>query len=315
MQKNNERNKINDIKNMEQELETIISEVENEEIIDIKFYDDNFNNCNKSNLIWAIGKAKVPTKEENLEMVKEYHNGNKAILTDIIVRNGRLVIATVNKIVPTKTKQDEEDYIQEGIIGLITAVKKFNFDFDVSFSTYAMFWIRQHITRYMADKGRTIRLPVHIHDKIYKIKKAERELLSEGDEVDIVKVAEMTSLSVEEVDKLHAQMMEIVSLSTPIGEDGDTELSDFVWDVTKESMENEIIHKMDSNLMFELVKHHTNEKEYDVICRRLGYGGYEPQTLEEVGNAYGVTRERIRQIESRGFTKLRRIKKLFEGFK
>lgn len=251
-----------------------------------------------------IGRVDLLTHEQEIELAKRILEGDEQAKKELAAANLRLVVSIAKRYVGRGMLF--LDLIQEGNMGLIKAVEKFDYTKGFKFSTYATWWIRQAITRAIADQARTIRIPVHMVETINKLTRIQRQLVQElGREPTAEEIAEkmdgMTPAKVREIQKIS---LEPVSLETPIGEEDDSHLGDFIKDERnmspEEYAENELLKDEISEVLLTLT-----EREEKVIRLRFGLEDGKSRTLEEVGQMFGVTRERIRQIEAKALRKLR----------
>jgi RNA polymerase primary sigma factor len=249
-----------------------------------------------------IGKVPLLTADQEVYLAKRIERGDMAAKTQMIEANLRLVVSIAKSYLGRGLSF--LDLIQEGSLGLIRAVEKFDFRKGFKFSTYATWWIRQAVTRAIADKARTIRIPVHMVEKLNKVVHIERQLVQRlGREPHPEEIAEELEMTVDEVRDILRMAQLPVSLEKPIGEEEESSLGDFVPDEQAESP----FDTASLSLRREDVEHALSslpERERQVIELRFGLGGEQPRTLEEVGREFGVTRERIRQIENNTLKKL-----------
>ena len=248
-----------------------------------------------------IGDGRLLTPAEERELARRKDEGDEAAKSRLIECNLRLVMSITRNY--TKAGVPLLDLIQEGNLGLIRAVEKFDYKMGYKLSTYATWWIRQAVTRAIADQGRTIRLPVHIVDVLKKIHRIDRQLVqSLGRDPTSEEVAAVIGLPVARVIQLRQLLDDPVSLETPVGE-GDSQFSDLVEDRNADRPELVVAEQMKLDELREALDG-LQDRMRDVIELRYGLDGSKPCTLEEVGARLGVTRERVRQVEGRALREL-----------
>jgi len=289
-----------------------IEEVTEEEIVDTETFVESFSTDDPVRMyLKEIGKVNLLTAEEEVDLAIRMAEGDEEAKRRMAEANLRLVVSIAKRYVGRGMLF--LDLIQEGNLGLIKAVEKFDYTKGYKFSTYATWWIRQAITRAIADQARTIRIPVHMVETINKVIRVSRQLLQElGHDPSAEEIAEEMSLPVEKVRDILKIAQEPVSLETPIGEEEDSHLGDFIPDEdASEPSEAASFTLLKEQLMTVLST--LTPREEKVLRLRFGIEDGRTRTLEEVGKEFSVTRERIRQIEAKALRKLRhpsRSKKL-----
>ena len=250
-----------------------------------------------------IGKIPLLSSEDEIELAKEMELGNEEAQKRLAEANLRLVVSIAKRYVGRGMQF--LDLIQEGNLGLIKAVEKFDYRKGYKFSTYATWWIRQAITRSIADQARTIRIPVHMVETINRLVRTSRQLLQElGREPTMEEIGKRVDMPPERVAEIMKMSQEPVSLETPVGEEEDSHLGDCIQDdhvtVPQDAAAYTLLHEQLMEVLGTLT-----EREQKVLRLRFGLDDGRPRTLEEVGKQFHVTRERIRQIEAKALRKLR----------
>ena len=254
-----------------------------------------------------IGKIPLLSVEEEMVLAQKISDPDENIRKEAAKKmaesNLRLVVSIAKRYMGRGMQL--LDLIQEGNLGLLRAVEKFDYQKGFKFSTYATWWIRQAITRSIADQARTIRIPVHMVETINRLIKTQRKLVQElGREPKPEEVAKIMSLPVSKVREIMNFALEPVSMETPIGDEDDSHLGDFLQDFNAKVPVNFAMDVLLHDQLIEVIKSLT-EREQKVILLRFGLEDGKPRTLEEVGKVFGITRERIRQIEAKALRKLR----------
>jgi len=250
-----------------------------------------------------IGKIDLLVFEQEVELAQAIKRGEESAREQLICANLRLVVSIAKKYIGRGLSF--LDLVQEGNQGLMRAVEKFDWRRGFKFSTYATWWIRQAITRAIADQAKTIRIPVHMVETINKVYKATRALTQKlGHEPTVEQIAHEVEITVEKVEEIYRISQDITSLATPVGDDEDSFLGDFIEDTTQPSPYDETAKELLRESIEEVLDS-LDPREAKVLALRFGLLGETAKTLEEVGQMFNVTRERIRQIEAKALRKLR----------
>lgn len=309
------------------EIETIINKLESLGIKIIKPVESDLQSGNLENIatqvnasdpvkvyLKEIGKTPLLTAEEELELAEKVSKGDERAKRKLAESNLRLVVSIAKRYI-FKPNMQFLDLIQEGNMGLLRAVEKFDYTKGFRFSTYATWWIRQAITRAIADQARTIRIPVHMVETINKLTRTTIQLFQTlGRDPTLAELSEAMNLTEEKVAEIQKISQSPISIEGPVGEEEESKIGDFIEDVTIKSPMESTSENMLREQLATIIETLT-PREQKVIKLRYGLDDYHTRTLEEVGKEFNVTRERIRQIEAKALRKLRhpnRAKKLVD---
>lgn len=250
-----------------------------------------------------MGQFSMLSADEEIELAHRIAEGDQSAKNELVEANLRLVVSLARHYQGCGLSY--QDLIQEGNIGLIKAAEKFDVSKGFRFSTYASWWIKQALSRAIADQSRTIRIPVHMTENINKFKKTERELLSKlNREPKIKEIADAMGISEKQAKEIQSYIVEPTSLDIQVGDDDDTTIGSFIEDTHFVNPESAYIKESNGDVV-NAVLDTLSDREANILRLRFGIGGKKAMTLEEVGKEYGLTRERIRQIEAKALRKLR----------
>ncbi len=289
---------LEELSQLQEELETNEPSVDPEALVD-----DYSTNDPVRMYLREIGKVPLLTQEEEQEIARRISEGDPEAARQMTEANLRLVVSIAKRYVGRGMQL--LDLIQEGNLGLLKAVEKYDHTKGFKFSTYATWWVRQAITRALADQARTIRIPVHMVETMNKLTQCSRKLQQElGREPTLDELAKVMHMSPERINEIRQMCMEPVSLESPVGEEDDSHLGDFIEDDSGSQPAEAVSQAMLRQQLMEILDT-LSEREAKVLRLRYGLDDGRPRTLEEVGKEFNVTRERVRQIEAKALRKIR----------
>ena len=252
-----------------------------------------------------MGQFSMLSADEEVKLANRIAEGDQSAKNELVEANLRLVVSLARHYQGCGLSY--QDLIQEGNIGLIKAAEKFDVSKGFRFSTYASWWIKQALSRAIADQSRTIRIPVHMTENINKFKKTERELLSKlNREPKVKEIADAMGISEKQAKEIQSYIVEPTSLDIQVGDDDDTTIGSFIEDTHFVNPESAYIKESNGDVV-NAVLDTLSDREANILRLRFGIGGKKAMTLEEVGKEYGLTRERIRQIEGKALKKLKKL--------
>jgi RNA polymerase primary sigma factor len=287
----------------EQQIEVVAAEPDDDEV-EAKEHALETSTDSLQLFLKEIGRVDLLTAAQEVELAKRIERGEHRAKQEMIEANLRLVVSIAKRY--RNQGLPFLDLIQEGTIGLVRAAEKFDWRRGFKFSTYATWWIRQGVQRGLSDRSRTIRLPAHITEAVKNLRRAESALAGDlGREPTNEELANEMAVDIEIVHRHRRLGMDTVSLSRAVGPDGDAELNDFLADEEAAGPLDQAMRSQSSSEVHAILGEHLDDRERKIIELRFGFGDAEPQTLEQVGQVFQLTRERIRQLEAKAIAKLR----------
>jgi RNA polymerase primary sigma factor len=287
----------------EQQIEIVAAAADEEQVVKSRALEASTDSLQL--FLKDIGRVELLTAAQEVELAKRIERGDHRAKQEMIEANLRLVVSIAKRY--RNQGLPFLDLIQEGTIGLVRAAEKFDYRKGFKFSTYATWWIRQAVARALADKARTIRMPVHVVEKLNKIVRAERKLRAElGREPHAAEIGKELDLSVDEVEQIRRSSQVPVSLEKPVGDEEESEFGHFITDESA-PLPDEAAETTLRRETLQRILHKLSMRERQVLVLRYGLDGQHPRTLDEVGRTFNVTRERIRQIENQTLKKLRAL--------